>query len=99
MLLEIYAGWQDDGSRYIHLSVGFLYGFHEMAKSFAQNLRKFFLRTVALFLRGFALFFAQFAQNRKYFLRKLRMNRNFSFAQFFLRNLRKPASVTQNVPF
>ena len=27
-------------------------------------------------------FFAQFAQNRKYFLRKLRMKRNFGFAQF-----------------
>ena len=25
---------------------------------------------------------AQFAQNRKYFLRKLRMKQNFSFAQF-----------------
>ena len=27
--------------------------------------------------------FAQFAQNRKYFLRKLRMKRNFSLGQFF----------------
>ena len=55
-----------------------------MAKSFAQN---FFLRTFALFLRMkrnefCAIFFAQFAQNWKYFLRKLRMKRNFSFAQF-----------------
>jgi len=41
---------------------------------------------------SFALFFfAQFAQNWKYFLRKLRMKRNFSFAQFFLLNLRKTA--------
>ena len=31
---------------------------------------------------SFALFFfAQFAQNRKFFLRKLRMKQNFSFAQ------------------
>ena len=27
--------------------------------------------------------FAQFAHNRKYFLRKLRVKRNFSFGQFF----------------
>ena len=63
-----------------------------MAKSFAQNLRYFraifFLRTFALFLRMkrnefCAILFAQFAQNWKYFLRKLRMKRNFSFAQFF----------------
>ena len=67
-----------------------------MAKSFAQNLRYFranlFLRTFALYLRmkrnEFCavfryLFCAIFAQNRKYFLRKLRMKRNFSFAQFF----------------
>ena len=65
-----------------------------MAKSFEQNLRYFrtifFLRTFALFLRMkrnefcpvLRYFFAQFAQNRKYFLRKLRMKRNFSFAQF-----------------
>ena len=64
----------------------------------------FFWRTFALFLRMkrnefCALFFAQFAQNRKYFLRKLRMKRNFSFAQFFLRDLRKTASFTQNVTF
>ena len=79
-----------------------------MAKSFAQNLRyfraNFFLRTFALFLRMkrnefCAIFFAQFAQNRKYFLRKLRIKRNFSFAQLFLRNLRKTASFTQNVTF
>ena len=52
-----------------------------MAKSFAQNLRylreNFFLQTFALFLRHET----QVAQNRKYFLRKLRMKRNFSFAQ------------------
>jgi len=48
---------------------------------------------------SFALFFAQFAQNRKYFLRKLRMKRNFSFAQFFYVILRKTASFTQNVTF
>jgi len=34
-------------------------------------------------LRGFALFFAQVAQNWKYFLRKLRMKQNFSFAHLF----------------
>ena len=55
---------------------------------FAQIL---FLRTFALFLRMkrnefCANFFAQFAQNRKYFLRKLRIKRNFSFAQFFAQN-------------
>ena len=49
-----------------------------MAKSFVQNLRANFFFEL---LRGFAVFFAQIAQNRKYFLRKLRMNRNFSFAQ------------------
>ena len=82
-----------------------------MAKCFAQNLRyfraNFFLRTFALFLRmkhnefcGVLRYsFAQFVQNRKYFLRKLRMKRNFSFAQLFLRNLRKTASFTQNVTF
>ena len=51
----------------------------------------FLLRTFALFLRMkrnefcpvFRYFFAQFAQNRKYFLQKVRMKRNFSFAQFF----------------
>jgi len=46
-----------------------------------------------------AILFAQFAQNWKYFLRKLRMKQNFSFAQFFLRNLCKTASLTQNVTF
>ena len=65
-----------------------------MAKSFAQNLRyfraNFFLLTFALFLRmkrnefcAVLRGFAQFAQNRKYFLRKLCMKRNFSLAQFF----------------
>ena len=62
-----------------------------MAKSFAQNLHYlraiYFLQTFALFLRMkrnefCAIFFAKFAQNRKCFLRKLRMKRNFSFAQF-----------------
>ena len=48
---------------------------------------QFLLRTFALFLRMkrnefCAIFLAQFAQNRKYFLQKLRMKRNFSFAQF-----------------
>ena len=51
------------------------------------------------FARFCRYFFAQFAQIRKYFLRKLRMKRNFSFAQLFLRNLRKTASFTQNVTF
>ena len=66
-----------------------------MAKSFAQNLRyfraNFFFRTFALFLRMkrnefCAIFSAQFAQNWKYFLRKLHMKRNFSFAHFFAQN-------------
>ena len=76
-----------------------------MAKSFAQNLRYF--RANLIFANFCAIFahetqcvlhyiFAQFAQNRKYFLRKLRMKRNFGFAQFFLR---KTASFTQNVTF
>ena len=62
-----------------------------MAKSFAQNLRYF--RANFFFANFCAIFahetqwvlrylFAQFAQIRKYFLRKLRMKRNFSFAQF-----------------
>ena len=34
------------------------------------------------FARFCAIFFAQFAQNRKYFLRKVRKKQNFSFAQF-----------------
>ena len=51
-------------------------GFHEMAKSYEQNLRKFFLRTFALFLR-------KLRKTGNIFLRKLRMTRNFSFAQFF----------------
>ena len=41
-------------------------------------------------------FFAQFAQNRKYFA-KVRMKRNFSFAQFFFCAI--TASFTQNVTF
>ena len=53
---------------------------------------QFFLRIFALFLRMkrnefcavLRYFFAQFAQNRKYFLRKLRIKRNFSFAHFFV---------------
>ena len=73
-----------------------------MAKSFAQNLRYFpqifLLRTFALFLRMkrnefcavLRYFFAQFAQNRKYFLRKLRKKQNFSFAQFFCAICAKP---------
>ena len=57
-----------------------------------------FLRTFSLFLRMkrnefCAIFCASFA-NRQYFLRKLRMKRNFSIAQ-----LRKTASFTQNVTF
>ena len=92
----------------------FKQGFHEMAKSFAQNLRyfraNFFFanffelsryfcaRNAMSFARFCAIFFAQLAQNRKYFLRN-EMKRNFSFAQFFLRNLRKTASFTQNVTF
>ena len=53
--------------------------------------RKFFLRTFALFLRMKRNeFCAQFAQNRKYFLRKLRMKRNFSFGQFFCAICAKP---------
>ena len=57
-----------------------------MAKSFAQNLRYFranffFANFCAWNAMSFALFFAQFAQNRKYFLRKLRMKWNFGFAQ------------------
>ena len=82
-----------------------------MAKSFAQNLcyfrAHFFLQIFALFLRMkhnefcavLRYFFAQFAQNQKYFLRKLRMKRNFSFAQIFWRNLRRTASFMQNVTF
>ena len=64
-----------------------------MAKSFAQNLRYF--RANFLFANFCAIFARMkrnefravlryfFAQNRKYFLRKLRMKQNFSFAQFF----------------
>ena len=54
-----------------------------MAKSFALFSRKFFLRTFALFLRMKRNVLRGFAQNRKYFLGKLRMKRNFSLAQFF----------------
>ena len=49
-----------------------------MAKSFVQNLRM----KRKEFCAVLRYFFVQFAQNRKYFLRKLRMKRNFSFAQF-----------------
>ena len=48
-----------------------------MAKSFAQTLRYF--RAIFFFCELLRYFFAQ---NRKYFLRKLHMKRNFSFAQF-----------------
>ena len=70
-------------------------GFHEMAKSFAQNLRYFranfiFANFCAIFahetqwvLRGFALIFLRnLRKTGNIFLRKLRMKRNFSFAQF-----------------
>ena len=61
-----------------------------MAKSFAQNLRylraNFFLRTLALFLRMKP---NEFCANWKYFLRKLHLKRNFSFAQFFFAQNRK----------
>ena len=82
-----------------------------MAKSFTQNLRYFraniFLRTFALLLRMkrnefcavLRYFLRNLPQNRKYFMRKLRMKRNFSFGQIFLRNLRKTASFTQNLTF
>ena len=60
-------------------------GFHEMAKSFVQNL-PILAHETQWVLHGFA-------QNRKYFLLKLRMKQNFSFAQF------KTASFTQNVTF
>ena len=62
-----------------------------MAKSFAQNLRyfqaNFFLRTFALFLfmkrnEFCAIFLRNLRKTGNIFLRKLRMKRNFSFAQF-----------------
>jgi len=75
-----------------------------MAKPFAQNLcyfrAIFFCELLRMKRNEFcATFIAQFAQNRKYFLRKLRMKQNFSFSQFFWRNLLKTASFTQNVTF
>ena len=66
-----------------------------MAKSFAQNLRyfraNFFLGTFALFLRMKSNDFARFCA-----IFCVRMKRNLFWA-IFLRNLRKPASFTQNV--
>ena len=68
-------------------------GFHEMAKSFAQNLRYFhanffFLRNFALFCTWNAMSFALlFLRNLRktgnIFCEMLGMKQNFSFAQFF----------------
>ena len=49
---------------------------------FCELLRYFCAWNAMSFARFCAIYFAQFAQNWKYFLRKLRMKRNFSFAQF-----------------
>ena len=50
------------------------------AQIFFWELLRYFCSWNAM---SFALFiYAQFSQNRKYFLRKLRMKLNFSFAQF-----------------
>ena len=73
-----------------------------MAKSFAQNLRyflaNFFLRTFALFLRMkrnefcavLRYFFAQFATNRKYFLRNVAHETKFKFCAIFCAICAKP---------
>ena len=60
---------------------------HKICAIFAQI---FFCKLLRMKRNEFCtIFFAQFAQNRKYFLRKLRMKRNFSFVQFFLHNYTK----------
>ena len=70
-------------------------GFHEMAKSYEQNLRYFRANLFA----NFCAIFAQIAQNRKYFFAKVAHDTKFQFCAIFLCNLRKTASFTQNVTF
>ena len=84
-------------------------GFHEMAKSFAQNLRYFpqifLLRTFALFLRMkrnefcavLRYFFCAICAKPEIFFAKVAQETKFQFCAIFLRNLRKTASFTQNV--